>query len=205
MSNRPLFITGNGTGIGKTIVSAIVVEKLKADYWKPVQCGDLENSDTLKVSALVSNPVSVFHEEAYTLKGPYSPHKAADLEGVRIDPAKITLPDTNNRLVIEGAGGLMVPLNNEFLMIDLIRQLNAEVIVVLSTYLGSINHSLLTITTLQKAGLPIKGLIFNGETDPYTEDIILDYTNVTLLGHVSQMKQPEPAAIIEAGKSLKLF
>jgi dethiobiotin synthetase len=119
MQNKPLFVTGIGTGIGKTLISAVLVEKLRADYWKPVQAGDLDNSDTIKVRQLVSNSTSVFHPETYRLTQPYSPHKSAALDGITIDEQTIVLPQTNNRLIIEGAGGLMVPLNDHFLMIDL--------------------------------------------------------------------------------------
>src|SRR5665213_98535 len=100
MDKRPLFITGIGTGIGKTVVSAVVTEKLKADYWKPVQSGDLESSDTMKVKSLVSNKATVFHPEAYRLTQPYSPHKSAALDGITIDPKKIILPKTKNMLVL---------------------------------------------------------------------------------------------------------
>src|ERR1700754_4349414 len=123
-AKQPIFITGIGTGIGKTIISAIVTEKLKADYWKPVQAGDLENSDTLKVQSLVSNNISSFHPEAYRLTQPYSPHKAAAMDKIVIDLQNITPPKTDNQLIIEGAGGLMVPLNDNFLMIDVIKQLD---------------------------------------------------------------------------------
>src|SRR6195952_5566707 len=140
---KPLFITGIGTGIGKTIISAILVEKLKADYWKPIQSGDLDESDTLKVKSLITNTKSVFHPEAYRLTQPYSPHKSADLDNVIIEADKIILPETDNQLIIEGAGGLMVPLADNFLMIDLIKTLNTEVILVSKHYLGSINHTLL--------------------------------------------------------------
>src|ERR1700761_4326340 len=133
--NKPLFVTGIGTGIGKTIVSAVLTESLKADYWKPIQSGDLDNSDTLKVKSLISNTVSKFFPEAYRLTQPYSPHKSADLDGIIIDPEKIIMPDTNNQLIIEGAGGLMVPINNNFLMIDLIQQLKADVVLVIKHYL----------------------------------------------------------------------
>jgi dethiobiotin synthetase len=127
---KPLFITGIGTGVGKTYVSAHLVETLEADYWKPVQSGDLDATDTMKVRSMVQNQVSVFHSEAYRLTQPFSPHKSAELDGIVIDPAKIILPQTQNQLIVEGAGGLMVPLNNHFLMIDLIAQLQAEVVLV---------------------------------------------------------------------------
>src|ERR1019366_802964 len=168
MANKPpIFITGIGTGIGKTIVSAALVEKLKADYWKPVQSGDLENSDTLIVKSLISNPISVFHPEAHRLSQPYSPHKSAAIDGITLMQEKFILPVTNNTLIVEGAGGLMVPLNNQFLMIDLIKQLKADVVLVSQNYLGSINHTLLSVYALKQYQIPVKGIIFNGIKDAY--------------------------------------
>ncbi|TSJ39271.1 dethiobiotin synthase [Mucilaginibacter corticis] len=187
MSNKPLFITGIDTGIGKTIVSAILVESLQADYWKPVQSGDLDNSDTLKVKSLVSNSKTTFHPETYRLTQPYSPHKSAALDGIVIDPEKFSIPVTDNQLLIEGAGGLMVPLNNDFLMIDLIKQLNADVILVVKHYLGSINHTLLSLDALNNRNIPVKAIIFNGDGDEYSEDIITKYANCKTI-HIPQIK-----------------
>src|SRR6201992_318338 len=153
--NKPLFITGIGTGIGKTVVSAILVESMKADYWKPIQSGDLDNSDTLKVQSLVSNPKTVFHPETYRLTQPYSPHKSAAIDGVVIDINAFSIPETDNILIIEGAGGLMVPLNEHDLMIDLIKKLQAEVILISQNYLGSINHTILSWKALQQGNIPI--------------------------------------------------
>jgi dethiobiotin synthetase len=169
---KPLFVTGIGTDVGKTIVSAILVEKLQADYWKPIQAGDLDNSDTIKVKQLVSNTTSVFHPEAYRLKQPFSPHKAATLDGVGIDIKKIKMPKTDNQLIVEGAGGLMVPLNNTHLMIDLIDKLKADVILVSRNYLGSINHTLLSVEALLNRGINIRAIVFNGDADQYTENVI---------------------------------
>lgn len=199
MPNRTIFITGIGTGIGKTIISAALVEKLKADYWKPVQSGDLDNSDTLKVESLVTNTVSVFHPEAYRLTQPFSPHKSAAIDGISIDSDKFIVPETDNTLIIEGAGGLMVPLNDDFLIIDLIKQLNAEVILVSQNYLGSINHTLLSIDALKNRGIPIKGIIFNGLKDIYSKEFILNYSGVELLGHVPEYTVLNKKAIIDAG------
>jgi dethiobiotin synthetase len=172
---KPIFITGIGTGIGKTIVSAVIVESLKADYWKPIQSGDLDNSDTLKVKSLVTNSISVLHPESYRLTQPFSPHKSAALDGIVIDPKTIEVPKTDNQLIIEGAGGLMVPLNNDFLMIDLIQQFNAEVILVIKHYLGSINHTLLSLDALKSRNITVRAVIFNGDSDPYSESVILNY------------------------------
>ena len=204
MQNKPLFVTGIGTGIGKTLISAILVEKLQADYWKPVQAGDLDDSDTIKVRQLVSNSTSVFHPETYRLTQPHSPHKSAALDGITIDEQIIIQPQTNNRLIIEGAGGLMVPLNNHFLMIDLIKQFNAEVILVSQNYLGSINHTLLSIEALKHRNIPIKGIIFNGEANPSTEDYILAYTQIPLLGSVPVLNDTDQNSVIKAGKLINL-
>ena len=199
MPDRPIFITGIGTGIGKTIVSAVLVEKLKADYWKPVQSGDLDNSDTSIVKSLVANTRSVFHPEAYRLSQPFSPHKSAAIDGIKIDLQKIILPETSNTLIIEGAGGLMVPLNDRFLIIDLIRQLNAEVILVSQNYLGSINHTLMSVFALKQYQIPIKGIIFNGLKDIYSKEFILDYSGLQLLGQIRALDVIDKRTIIDAG------
>lgn len=202
---RPIFITGIGTGIGKTIVSAVLVEKLCANYWKPIQSGDLDHSDTLMVRNLVSNVQSIFFPETYQLTKPFSPHKSADLDGIVIDPLNIELPAITENLIIEGAGGLMVPLNKSFLMIDLIKQLDAEVILVSKNYLGSINHTLLSAESLKSRNIPVKGIIFNGDAEPYTESFILNYTGWPLLGNLPPLANVNPQSIKAAGRHIKPF
>jgi dethiobiotin synthetase len=204
MPDKPIFVTGIGTGIGKTIVSAVLVEKLKADYWKPVQSGDLDDSDTKKVKSLVSNSNSRFHKEAYRLSQPFSPHKSAAIDGITIDPQQIIMPVTGNQLIIEGAGGLMVPLNAKFLMIDLIKQLDAEVILVSQNYLGSINHTILSVYALKNEGVRIKGIIFNGIKDIYSKDFILEYSGLEELGHIPQYVSIDKSTIIDAGNFISL-
>lgn len=181
------FITGIGTDIGKTIVSAIFTEALEADYWKPIQSGDLHNSDTDKVKRLISNSKTKFHESAYNLTTPASPHYSAELDGIEIDLKKIKEPKTKNHLVIEGAGGLYVPLNQKDTILDLIKP-DYKVVVVSRHYLGSINHTLLTIEVLKNKGLDIFGIIFNGEKNQATEEIILKKTNLNCIGRI----EPEP-------------
>ena len=154
---------------------------MQADYWKPVQSGQLDNSDTMIVQKLISNKKSVFHQEAYRLTQPFSPHLSAALDGIEIDLNKINLPQTENQLIIEGAGGLMVPLNDKVLMIDLIKKLDAEVVLVSKNYLGSINHTLLSIEILKNRNIPIKRLIFCGETNQSSEQVIYDQTGITIL------------------------
>ncbi len=183
---KNIFVTGIGTDIGKTIVSAVLVEALQADYWKPVQSGGLDYSDTQRVSNLISNTKSKFFPEAYRFKNPVSPHLAADMEGTEINPAAFVLPETNNRLVIEGAGGLMVPLTNTFLMLDLIKQLDAAVVLVSKNYLGSINHTLLSASVLKAHNIPVLGIIFSGNEHLASETVILSLSQLPLIGKVEQ-------------------
>lgn len=178
-----LFITGIGTDVGKTIASAIVTEALEADYWKPVQAGDLDNSDTHKVKSFVSNTKSEFHENSYKLNTPASPHLAAQLDGITIDLKQIKEPKTDNHLIIEGAGGLLVPLNNNECMADLIQN-DYKVIVVSRHYLGSINHTLLTLEALQNRKIAVAGIIFSGDENKATEEIILSKTAAKCIGRI---------------------
>ena len=180
-----LFITGISTDVGKTIASAIIVEALQADYWKPIQAGDLEHSDTHKVQSLVSNTQSHFHSNSYALQTPASPHLAAAIDGITIAMNEIQEPKTNNHLVIEGAGGILVPLNETQSVVDLI-QPDYKVIVVSRHYLGSINHTLLTIEALQNRKIEVAGIIFSGDENTSSESIILSRTAVRFIGRITQ-------------------
>ena len=180
-----LFITGISTDVGKTIASAIIVEALEADYWKPIQAGDLDNSDSHKIKRYVSNDKTVIHENSYKLNTPASPHFAAELHGIKIDLKKIIEPKTQNHLVIEGAGGILVPLNDADCVIDLIRP-DYKVIVVSRHYLGSINHTLLTIEALKSRKIKIAGIIFSGDKNESSESIILNKTGVKCIGRIEQ-------------------
>jgi dethiobiotin synthetase len=187
MSNR-IFITGIGTGVGKTVTAACVTEALRADYWKPVQTGLLEGTDTQTVRTLLSNTTSICHKEVYCLQEPASPHLAARLEKVTIETDRILqqadfIQPAQRTLVIEGAGGLMVPLNEEVFTLDLIRQLQAKVIIVAQNYLGSINHSLLTARVLQANNIPVLGWIFNGDHHTNEEDVVR-WSGYPKLGHI---------------------
>lgn len=175
---QPIFITGIGTGIGKTVISAIVTEALEADYWKPVQAGFEEGTDAFSVKDLLSNDKSLIYPEVYKLKLPASPHIAAKDEGKRIDLDNIQsvyfqLPITNNQFtIIEGAGGLLVPLNDNEFIIDLIKKLRAKVILVSRNYLGSINHSLLTAQVCKAHDIDVIGWVFNDQYMHYEEEIV---------------------------------
>lgn len=181
---KNVIVTGIGTDVGKTVVAAILTEALEADYWKPVQAGDLEIMDSQKVSSLLSNPRSKIHPESYKLSAPMSPHAAAKMDGIEIELNKLSVPHTANKLIIEPPGGLMVPLNKQLLNIDLILYWGAPVILVCKNYLGSINHSLLSIELLKARGIILLGIIFNGEPAPSSEDFILEYTGVRCLAKI---------------------
>lgn len=165
------FITGIGTGVGKTLVSAFLVQCFQADYWKPVQAGDLEQSDSKRIRSLVDGHLTVFPER-YRLRVGASPHHAAALEQLAISVQDFDLPASTRMLLIEGAGGLLVPLNDKEFMLDLISGWKLPVILVIRDYLGCINHSLLSIALLISKGLAIESVVFNGNFVPETKEII---------------------------------
>jgi dethiobiotin synthetase len=182
-----LFVAGIGTNVGKTIVSAILTEALEADYWKPIQSGTIEGKDSETVKSLITNSKTVIHPETYLLKEPLSPHFAAKLENVEIDLNKIELPvssslssrgksrDDNKALIIEGAGGLLVPINDKHFVIDIAKKFDSEVVLVISSYLGCINHSLLSIDYLLRNNFKIHSLVFNGEFEEEVKSAIINH------------------------------
>ena len=201
---KTFFVTGIGTEVGKTTTSAILVEALQADYWKPIQAGDLNESDTKKVKKLISNIKTIFHPETFRLNTAASPHVSALIDNVKINIDKIILPETKNNLIIEGAGGVMVPLNEEGdLMIDLIKKLKTEVILVSKNYLGSINHTLLTVEALKNKQIKIKGIIFNGIPKPSSEQFVLKHTGLKCLGNIEEVKVLTKDVIIKYAKLIK--
>lgn len=183
---KTIVVAGIGTGVGKTVVSAILAEALNADYWKPVQAGYDEGTDTNTIRQLISNKQTRFHKEAYILSKPMSPHAAAAIDSVEISLDKLSLPETSDTLIVEVAGGLMVPLNSNELNIDLIVKWKAPVILVSQNYLGSINHTLLSFHALKSYGVKLEGIIFNGVPNAASEKFILDYTGATCLAHLPQ-------------------
>jgi len=204
MSKR-FFITGIGTGVGKTLAAAILAEAWNADYWKPVQAGDLEGSDSLAVRALISNPVSKIHPEAYRLRTPASPHLAAQADGVAIRVSDIAVPETDNTLIIEGAGGVLVPLNEDELMTDLMLHASAEAILVSRHYLGSINHTLLSAEVLRQKNIPVAGIIFNGEENISSETIILRKTGLACLGRIPLLQETSAEKVKQIAGSFKVI
>ena len=202
-----LFITGISTDVGKTIISAIITESLEADYWKPIQAGDLQHSDSHKIKNLISNSKTVIHPNSYALNTPASPHLAAAIDGITIDINNIIEPNPDsyqheNHLVIEGAGGLFVPINDKETIIDLIRP-DYKVVVVSRNYLGSINHTLLTIEALQTRNIDVAGIIFSGTENPSSESIILQKTRIKLIGRVEEEPYFDKNVIAEYADSFR--
>lgn len=201
MTKKRFFITGISTEVGKTIASAILTEALEADYWKPIQAGDLEYSDSHKIEHLISNKKSRIHANAYALKTPMSPHAAAEIDQIEIKIDQIQEPKTENHLVIEGAGGLLVPLNNQETILDLI-QPEYQVILVSRHYLGSINHTLLSYQLLKQNGVS-PAILFIGNEHHSTESIIQKMTNAPILGRIDEEKEINAQVIQKYANQLK--
>jgi dethiobiotin synthetase len=192
-----LFVTAIGTDSGKTLVSAVLTEALQCPYWKPIQCGNPMDAET--VAALVSIKLVLPYKSTY-LKSPISPHAAAEIEGVRLHVCDFKKPDTTNALVIEGAGGILVPLNDQETMSDLAIHISDKVILVVNHYLGSINHTLLTLEVLQARGLNLVGIVFNGEPNEASERAILLRTSAPVLFRIEQQTEVSPLVVRSLAK-----
>ena len=184
-----LVVAGTDTGVGKTVVAAMLTLALDAVYWKPVQSGTLEGTDAATVATLTGLGPEHFLAERYLLTQPLSPHRAAELDGVEIDPAALMLPEipAERLLVVEGAGGLMVPLTRRTLFIDVFRRWGTPVVVVARTSLGTINHTLLSIEALRTRNIPIVGIVFAGDANADTEETITAYAGVRRLGRLARL------------------
>jgi len=188
------FVTGIGTDVGKTVASALLCSALSADYWKPAQAGSLDYTDSDYVRNLIPSNLTV-HPEAYRLTSPMSPHAAARIDGIEIEPGSIQFPKHNKTLIIEGAGGLHVPLNDKQTYIDLLSVWNVPTILVSRNYLGSINHTLMSYEILSQRGIPIAGVILNGPENEETERIIESYTGCTILGRIPEVPEVNAAFV----------
>ena len=211
-----LFITGIGTNVGKTVVSAFLTETLQADYWKPIQSGVVEGKDSDTVKSLITNSKSFFHPETYLLKEPLSPHFAAKLDGVKIELDKIKSQFLNlslslraesrskaQHLIIEGAGGLLVPINDTHYVIDIAKQFDCEIVLVISSYLGCINHSLLSIDYLLRNQFKLKALVFNGTFEPEVKQAITNYVKNTLIIDVPQLDELSKSTVLQISSQIK--
>ena len=198
---KQYIIAGIGTEIGKTVCSAIITKALRADYWKPIQAGNLRDGDAYWVQQWV--PGTEIHASTYALQNPLSPHSAAELDGIRIDLNSFHLPKTTENLVVELAGGIMVPLNEKDTNLDLIERLGLPVILVSKNYLGSINHTLMTFQILKSRNIDITGIVFNGQTNSSGESFILNHTGLPVLLRVNEEKEINPSVIARYAESFK--
>lgn len=181
---RNFIVAGQGTDVGKTVVAAILATLMNAEYWKPIQCGCGEESDSERIRMLLDPEKQLVHPPVYALKALLSPHHAARLEGISIDPDSISLPKTDRPLIIEMCGGILVPLTMEKLCINLFKKWSAEWILVSRHYIGSINHTLLTLEALKQRGIRLAGVVFNGEPNPDSEAAILFHAQAPCLARV---------------------
>jgi dethiobiotin synthetase len=197
-----LVVAGIHTGIGKTVCSAVMAQALGYDYWKPVQAGDLEASDSLFIKHTVSNNRTTIHQEAFCLTRAASPHYSAKEDGVAITLSAISIPSTEHHLIVETAGGVMTPLSDTLLNIDLIRHLNLPVVLVSNNYLGSINHTLLSVRALHHAGAQLLGIVFCGEEVTSTRQFILQYSGLPMLLSIPQFAPLDKEAIADFAASI---
>ncbi|MFT4544668.1 MAG: dethiobiotin synthetase [Bacteroidia bacterium] len=199
MSGKGLFITGIGTDVGKTIASAVITKALEADYWKPVQCGDLDNSDSIKIARLTGLKTL---QEAFKLLAPMSPHAAAELEGAELNIGKISLPKSDKTIVAEGAGGVMVPLNLRETYLDMMVSLKLPVILVTRHYLGSINHTMLSWKVLKEAGLNVVALVVSGTEHKSTESYFATQMDVPFI-RINELEEVNSESIALEAERLK--
>ena len=195
-----VFVTGIDTNIGKTFISAILAKTMNADYFKPIQCGDLENTDSDKVAYWAKANI---HPETYKFKTPQSPHLAASLENKTINLNDINIPKTDNHLVIEGAGGLLVPLNDKDYIIDIPKKFGLPVILVCRSYLGSLNHTLLAIEALKEREIEILGLVFNGKPNQESEDFLIKRSGLKKLLNVDWEEKIDDSVLEKYSTQLK--
>jgi dethiobiotin synthetase len=199
MLDKGLFITGIGTDVGKTVASAVMLKALEADYWKPIQCGDLDNTDTHKVSSWTGCKT---HSERYRLKEPMSPHAAADIDRVELELSSIILPDSENSIVVEGAGGMMVPLNSSSSCLDIMVQLELPVILVTRHYLGSINHTMLSWNVLKQSGLKVGAVVISGTPHETTETYFRTQMDVPFI-RINELEEVNSESIAIEAERLK--
>jgi dethiobiotin synthetase len=200
---RRIAIAGIHTGIGKTIASAVLAEVLGADYWKPVQAGSPDSTDTMLVKSFLRDGAKRVHPEAVMLTEPMSPHAAAKAEGVQIDHAKFSWPITDKTLLIETAGGILSPMSDHATMADFMQHFSLPVLLISNNYLGSINHTLLSIEVLKKRGLNILGLVMNGTSNPSSEEFIETYSSVPVIARIPFFAELNSKSIQECVAALR--
>lgn len=198
------FVTGTDTNVGKTVACALLCKVLNAGYWKPIQSGTVDGKDADTVRELTGLPATHFYSESYCLREPLSPHAAAEIDGIQIDLNRVSLPRfTQRALIVEGAGGLLVPVNEREYMIDLIGALRLPAILVSRSTLGTINHTLLSLRSLRSAGVPVLGVIVNGPHNPGNVKAIKKYGDVEILAEIDQLNSLTADSITQLAEKFR--
>lgn len=201
---KQYFITGTDTDVGKSVAAAWCMLHLNADYWKPTQSGLKPPTDTQWVQQITGFSHNRFFEETYRLRQPLSPHEAAKRDGLKIDISAFEIPQTERSLIIEGAGGLMVPLNRNNYVIDLIQQLEVPVILVCRSGLGTINHTLLSLEALRARKIEIAGVIINGPKTPHNREAIEEYGDVPIIAEIDQLDEINQKSLLAIKPEINL-
>ncbi len=197
---KRLFVTGTDTDVGKTFISAILTLGLRAKYWKPIQSGTIEGTDSKLIEQITGLSADHFYPEGYLLTQPLSPHAAAAIDGIEIDITKLNLPGhPDEALIVEGAGGVMVPIDDQHFILDVIQRFALPALVVSRSALGTINHTVLTLDRLRLAGVPIAGVVMNGKLNPGNKQAIEHYGQTKVIAEI------EPLEIVSPGKLLDIF
>lgn len=186
---KAIAIAGIHTGIGKTVASAVIAEALAADYWKPVQAGDLDNTDSMQVAKLLSNGFARVHPEAHKLSEAMSPHAAAYKDKIEIEHQLFPFPKTEKLLIVETAGGIHSPMSNEATMVDFISHYNLPTILISNNYLGSINHTLMSVEVMKTRGIDLLGIIINGDRNNDSETFIEQYSKLPIIAHIPKFEE----------------
>jgi dethiobiotin synthetase len=195
--SKAYIVAGTDTGIGKTTVAAMLTLALDALYWKPIQSGTTEGTDRQQVQALTQLPDDRFLPERFVLTQPLSPHRAAELDGIAIQPEALTLPASDRTLIVEAAGGLLVPITRSKLQIDVFADWELPLILCARTALGTINHTLLSIEALRSRRMRLHGLIFVGDDNPDNMRTIAEFSGYRILGHVPRLDRIDRSALLE--------
>jgi len=197
------FVTGTDTDVGKTVVCSWLMLALDGEYWKPVQAGLDGETDEDTVRRLTGLPDERFHDSSYRLKAALSPHEAARREGIDIDIDRITLPRHRRSLIVEGAGGLLVPLNGESFVVSLIAKLGLPVILVARSQIGTINHTLLSLEALRARQIEIAGIVINGPANPANRDALANFGRVSIIAELPAFDPLDRASVAQAARRIK--
>ncbi len=197
---KRMFVTGTDTGVGKTVVCAVLTAGLKSCYWKPIQSGLTEETDTQWIKRVTGLPDGHFMDAAYKLQNPLSPHASAAIDGIRIEMAALSLPPAAMKakaLTVEGAGGVMVPLNESRFMLDLMKQVGLPVLLVARSGLGTINHTLLSLAQLRRSRVEVAGVVLNGPKNPANREAIAYYGNIRILAELEPLPEINYRTLVE--------